>query len=143
MVQPELRTGAFLTVGDNAVNPWFVFNVGYDWPSGKYLIRVRIAATKQATPDRRFMEFGVYPTHLSTHEVVGTMESPQIIEVPLIVTKNGDRTFFVREKGTMDSNEQANRKQGEGARINGIGPEFALWVDWVEVVRSPTPMDRP
>ena len=71
LVQPELKTGAFLTVGDNGVNPWFTFAIGYDWPPGEYVVRVRIAATKQATPERRFMEFGVHPTLLSTHEVAG------------------------------------------------------------------------
>ncbi|MHC5540532.1 DUF1587 domain-containing protein, partial [Singulisphaera rosea] len=142
MAQPDLKTGAFLTVGDNGVNPWFTFEVGGDWPSGESLVRVRIAATKQATPERRFMEFGVHATLLSTHEVLGTMDAPQVIEIPFTLTKDGDRSFFVREKGTMDTNEQGIRKQGEGAALNGIGPEFALWVDWAEVVRRPAPDRR-
>ncbi len=138
LAQPELKTGAFLTVGDNGVNPWFTFAIGQDWPPGDYVVRARIAATKQATPERKFVEFGVQSTLLSTHEVVGTMDSPQVIEVPYTLTKNRDRSFFVREKGTMDTNLQANHKQALGARRNGIGPEFALWVDWAEVVRKPT-----
>lgn len=143
LVRPELKTGAFLTVGDNGVNPWFTFAVGYDWPPGDYVVRVRVAATKQAAPERKFLEFGVPPTLLSTHEVLGTMEAPQVIEAPFTLTKDGGHLFFVREKGTMDTNEQANRKQGEGARLNGIGPEFALWVDWAEVVRNPETGRRP
>ena len=142
LVQPELKTGAFLTVGDNGVYPWFTFAVGYDWPPGDYVVRIRIAATKEATPARTFMEFGVHSTLLSTHEVVGTMEAPQVIEVPYTLTKTRDRSFFVREKGTMDTNEQANRKQAEGTSKNGIGPEFALWVDWAEVARKPVPARR-
>ncbi len=137
LVQPEVKTGAFLTVGDNGVYPWFTFAIGFDWPPGEYVVRIRIAATGEATPERRFMEFGVHSTLLSTHEVVGTMDAPQVIEVPYTLTKSRDRSFFVREKGTMDTNEQANRKQAEGTSRNGIGPEFALWVDWAEVVRKP------
>jgi hypothetical protein len=137
LVQPELKTGAFLTVGDNGVNPFFTFAIGYDWPPGEYVVRIRAAATRAATPERRFLEFGVSMTHLSTHEVLGTMESPRNIEIPFTLTKNRDRSFFVRERGTFDSNEQGIRKQGLGAQRNGIGPEFAIWVDWAEVERIP------
>ena len=75
LVQPELKTGAFLTIRDNGVNPIFNFAIGGDWPSGEYIVRIRIAATKHATPARRFVEFGVQATHLSTHEVMGTMDA--------------------------------------------------------------------
>ncbi len=136
LVQPETKTGAFLTIRDNGVNPIFNFAIGGDWPSGECLVRVRIAATKQATPVRRFVEFGVHATHLSTHEVLGTMEEPQIIEIPFNLTKNRGGSFFLREKGTFDTNEQAHRVYAEGERLNGIGPEFALWVDWAEVERK-------
>jgi hypothetical protein len=139
LVQPELKTGAFLTIRDNGVNPIHTFSIGGDWPSGDYIVRIRIAATKHATPGRRFVEFGVQATHLSTHEVLGTMNAPQVIEVPFILTKNRGGSFFIREKGTFDSNEQGHRVFAEGEKRNGIGPEFALWVDWTEVehVRIP------
>ena len=133
LTQPELKTGAFLTIRDNGVNPVYNFSIGGDWPSGEYIVRMRIAATKQATPARRFVEFGVQATHLSTHEVLGTMDAPQVIEVPFVLTKNRGGSFFIREKGTFDTNEQGHRVFAEGEKRNGIGPEFALWVDWVEV----------
>jgi len=133
LAQAELKTGAFLTIRDNGVNPIWSFAIGSDWPSGEYIVRIRIAATKQATPARRFVEFGVHATHLSTHEVLGTMEEPQVIDVPFNLTKNRGGSFFLREKGTFDTNEQGHRVFAEGERLNGIGPEFALWVDWAEV----------
>ena len=138
LVQPELKTGAFLTIRDNGVNPIFNFAIGYDWPPGDYVVRIRIAATPESTPERRFVEFGVQSTLLSTHEVLGTMEAPQAIEVPFNLTKTRDRSFFLREKGTFDTNEQGHRVFAEGERRNGIGPEFALWVDWAEVEKIPT-----
>ena len=139
LTQPEIKTGAFLTIRDNGVNPIHNFGVGGDWPSGEYVVRVRIAATKQATPERRFVEFGVQATHLSTHEVLGTLEAPREIEIPFVLTKSRGGSFFLREKGTFDSNEQGHRVFAEGEKRNGIGPEFALWVDWAEVehVRIP------
>ena len=136
LVQPEIKTGAFLTIRDNGVNPIFNFAIGGDWPSGECVVRVRIGATKQATPARRFVEFGVHATHLSTHEVLGTIEEPQVIEIPFNLTKTRGGSFFLREKGTFDSNEQGHRVFAEGEKLNGIGPEFALWVDWAEVERK-------
>lgn len=137
LVQPEVKTGAFLTIRDNGVNPIFNFAVGGDWPSGEYVVRMRLAATKQADSKRRFVEFGVHATHLSTHEVLGTMEAPEVIEVRFNLTKNRTGSFFIREKGTFDSNEQAHRVFAAGEKLNGIGPEFAVWVDWTEVERLP------
>ena len=136
LAQPEVKNGAFLTIRDNGVNPLHYFGIG-GWPSGECIVRIRIAATKQATPARRFVEFGVQSTHLSTHEVVGTMDAPQVIEIPFNLTKSRGGSFFIREKGTFDSNEQGHRVFAEGEKQNGIGPEFALWVDWTEVERKP------
>jgi hypothetical protein len=137
LAQPELKTGAFLTIRDNGVNPICGFAVGGDWPSGEYIVRLRIAATKQAAPERRFVEFGVHATHLSTHEVQGTLDAPQTIELLFNLTKSRTGSFFIRERGTFDSNDQAHRVFAEGEKRNGIGPEFALWVDWTEVERVP------
>ncbi|MEI8017304.1 MAG: DUF1592 domain-containing protein [Schlesneria sp.] len=133
--QPEVKNGAFLTIRDNGVNPLHYFGIG-GWPPGDCIVRIRIAATKQATPARRFVEFGVQSTHLSTHEVSGTMDAPQVIEIPFNLTKSRGGSFFIREKGTFDSNEQGHRVFAEGEKQNGIGPEFALWVDWTEVERK-------
>ena len=133
LAQPETKHGAFLTIRDNGVNPIFNFAVGGDWPSGEYIVRMRIGASRKVTPQRRYVEFGVHATHLSTHEVLGTIEEPQIIEVRFNLTKNRTGSFFIRERGTFDSNDQAHRVFAEGEKQNGIGPEFALWVDWTEV----------
>jgi hypothetical protein len=97
-----------------------------------------------ATPERRFIEFGIHPRFgqiLSTHEVTGTLEQPQVIEVPITFTRKhtdtGDRTLFIREKNSIDSNELASRRFNEGKKKNGIGPEYAIWVDWLEIERVP------
>jgi hypothetical protein len=100
--------------------------------------------TLQATPERRFMDFGFKGRSrpvTSTHEILGTMEAPQIIEIPFHRTlAQRDQNAYrlcVREKGTADSNEQIKLRMDAGRKLNGIGPEFAIWVDWIEIERVP------
>lgn len=147
--QPKVDTGAWL--GTQTMHP-SVLNVNYidllvpfNWPVGEYVVRVRIAAKKDAPPERRFMEFGREARAdgqvLSTHHVTGTMEAPQVIEVPLLMTRGNleraNRMVFIREKGSWDDNYEGGRKRGEALKSNGIGPDFTLWVDWVEIERKP------
>jgi hypothetical protein len=72
-------------------------------------------------------------------EVTGTFESPQLIEMPFKLNKSqtdsGDRTLFIREKGTWDNNEDGGRKRSEAVKRNGIGPEAVLWIDYIEIER--------
>ncbi|TVS17171.1 MAG: DUF1592 domain-containing protein, partial [Planctomycetaceae bacterium] len=148
---PELETGAYLTIGgglEMLSHDHITLSVPYEWKtvSGDYIVRVRIAATDKATPERKFIEFGVAPKHsespfLSTHQVTGTMENPQIIEIPITLTRHhadrANRTLFIREKGIRDHYTQNRAKYAAGRAKNGIGPEFAIWVDWMELERLP------
>jgi hypothetical protein len=138
--QPENQTGAWLTVGDNQVNSYFSFNVN-GWPAGEYVVRLRAAASEKVAPERRFLEFGMGGgnpfSHDSTRMVTGTIAEPQTIEIPVTLTAKGLRTFFVRERGTHDNDNQPNLRQNVGIEENGIGLEFALWLDWAEVERLP------
>ncbi len=118
--------------------------VPFDWPVGDYIVRVRAAATKDAPAERRFLDFGIHARTgkvMATHEITGTMESPQVIEIPLTLTRGNaareSRTLFIREKGSWDTNDEGGRKRAEAVKRNGIGPELALWVDWIEVERVP------
>ncbi|MFN6052316.1 MAG: hypothetical protein ACK47R_15925, partial [Planctomycetia bacterium] len=70
---------------------------------------------------------------ISSHQITGTMENPQVLEIPLKFSPSGDRGFFLQEKGTYESDHSARRIFEEGIKKNGVGPEFALWVDWVEI----------
>ncbi|WP_395716477.1 DUF1592 domain-containing protein [Prosthecobacter sp.] len=118
--------------------------VPFDWPVGDYIVRVRAAAVKDAPAERRFLDFGIHARTgkvLNTYEITGTMENPQTIEIPLTLTRanlsRDNRSLFFREKGSWDTNEEGNRKRAEAVKRNGIGPELALWVDWIEVERVP------
>ena len=88
---PGLDAGAYLTVpsGGRAPNSnsKLNFDIPTDWPPGEYVIRIRCAARSEAAADRRFIEFGHrhYGDRMpaiSAHHVTGTMEAPQVIEIP-------------------------------------------------------------
>ncbi len=146
--QPALDRGAYL--GTQTRHPaelnvnYIELLVPFDWPVGEYVVRVRAAATSDAPPERRFLDFGIHARTgkvLATHEITGTLESPQTIEIPLTLTRGNvdraNRTLFIREKGSWDTNEEGGRKRAEALKRNGIGPEVALWVDWIEIERLP------
>ena len=148
MQQPAVDQGAYL--GTQTRHPaelnvnYIELLVPFDWPVGDYIVRVRAAATKDAPPERRFLDFGIYARTgrvMATHEITGTLESPEVIEIPLTLTRGNmtreNRLLFVREKGSWDTNEEGGRKRAEAVKRNGIGPELTLWVDWMEVERVP------
>ena len=142
--QPHLDTGAYLTVGVGDMgNDSFQWLIPYKWPAGDYVVRVRLGHTAQSAPEQRYIEFGTNPRNgkpLSTHAVAGTIDKPEIMEMPLTLTKdhstNLDRTIFLREKGTNDHYLRTREIFNAGKSKNGIGPELAIWVDWIEIERK-------
>ncbi len=148
MAQPAVDRGAYL--GTQTRHPaelnvnYIELLVPFDWPVGDYIVRVKAAAAKDAPPERRFLDFGIYARTgrvMATHEITGTLEAPQVIEIPLTLTRSNmtreNRLLFVREKGSWDTNDEGGRRRAEAVKLNGIGPELTLWVDWIEVERVP------
>ncbi len=146
--QPALDKGAWL--GTQTRHPaelnvnYIELLVPFDWPVGDYVVRIRAAVAKDSPPERHFLDFGIHARTgkvLATHEITGTLESPQVIEIPLTMTRGNatreNRTLFIREKGSWDTNEEGGRKRAEAVKRNGIGPELVLWVDWMEIQRKP------
>ena len=135
---PLTKTGTFLTIDDAYVNSRQIFQLPGDWPPGDYVLRVRIAAMDGLPRERRFVEFGPQDpsgvcTVSSTHEVTGTAAQPQVLEIPLKLTESKTRLFMFRERGSHDSDAAASRLFAEAKQRNGMGPELALWIDWIEV----------
>lgn len=142
---PENKTGVWLTVGDNAVKASFSFAT-HQCPPGDYVVRLRVAASESVDARRRFIEFGLGNgnpfNHDSRHMVTGTLEHPQIIEIP--VTLHGNVVaYFVRERGTHDADAIPPARFGIGAAETEVGPEFAIWLDYVELEKLPTKLDAP
>lgn len=156
LAMPRLDTGAYLTVpaGSRAPNSNARLNIDLtgDWPGGPHTIRVRCGARPEAAPARRFIEFGHirYDDRVpavSTHHVTGTVERPEVIEIPVILPERGGdpakRRFAIWEIGT-GSIVTARKLFDEGVKENGVGPELAIWVDWIEIERvPPSPGDTP
>jgi hypothetical protein len=138
---PLVKTGTFLTIDDAYVNSRQIFQVPAEWPAGDYVIRVRIAAMNGIPRERRFVEFGPQDpsgvcTVSSTHEITGMADHPQVLEIPLKLTESKNRAFMFRERGSHESDAGASRLFAEAKQRNGIGPEFALWLDWIEVASA-------
>jgi len=142
--QPHLETGAYLTISAGDLgNDEFAILLPSNWPVGDYTARVRLGHTPQSTPERRYIEFGTNPRNgkpQSTHAVSGTIEQPEVIEIPFTLTKDhsdrNDRTIYLREKGTKDHYLRTREIFGAGKSKNGIGPDLAIWVDWIEIERK-------
>ncbi len=75
----------------------------------------------------------------STHEVTGTAAQPQILKIPLKLKESKTRIFMFRERGSHESDAAASRLFAEAKQRNGIGPELALWLDWIEVASATAP----
>jgi cytochrome c553 len=140
LAMPGLDRGAYLTMPGAArsdrANNHISLQIPGDWPVGDYLVRVRAAATAAATGDRGFLEFGADPDGgsppISAHQVVGTMAAPEVIEIPFTLKRNGSRTVYIRERGVGRLTE-ALATFAAAQRTNGIGPDLAIWVDWLEI----------
>jgi mono/diheme cytochrome c family protein len=133
---PAVEKGAFLAVGDAKINIHLQFRMPQGWPPGEYTLRLRVAATDESPPERRFLEYGPWGPDVGAgsagcHEITGTMTEPQTLEIPVLA--DGGQLFVFREKGSYDSDAQAQRVFFEFFKKNGIGPPLNIWIDWVEV----------
>ena len=137
LTQPKVKTGAYL--GAANIQRWVNVRAPGHWPAGEYRARVRIAATKEGPENRRFIDFlsGVSSGQvLSSHQVTGTMEEPQILEIPFNLEPGASRGFAIAEKsmlGNPDGFSFHDVLFGSGYEANRIGPEFAIWIDWIDL----------
>lgn len=140
---PHQDKGAWLSIM-GGVNSHLQLFVPWKWNEtlpGNYTVRIRLAHADNAPKERRFIEFGIHPrgagSLLGTYEVTGTLENPQILEIPLTLTSEHktreNRQLFIREKGVFDHYTQTRRVFNEAKAKNGVGPEVAIWVDWMEI----------
>ena len=115
-------------------------------PTGNYVMRVRVGVARGTPAARRFIQVG-HPQRLiesrnwglegpaiSTHQVTGTIENPETIEIPLEVTADTIREFAVQEKQPNNGNLKALwDAHNEWKKKNGYGHPPAIWIDWVEL----------
>ncbi len=139
---PQRDQGAYLMVGKG----YGRVDVGSEGLApGHYTLRVRAAAVDGIPAHRGFIDighpqivtgwqFGLLPgPPIATHQVTGTMENPQIIEVPLEIRLNTTKKFGVQEKQHNDNLKAAWGTIGQYAKKNGYGIPPAIWIDWIEL----------
>jgi hypothetical protein len=138
ITQPKAKSGTYLGVA-SLHHRQVTLPVPKDWPAGEYKVRARLAATDEGSVERRFVDFLTdHPANLvvSTHQVTGTMANPQILEFTCDVDTESGRRFKFAEKGILgngDGKGPANDIFREGFDQTRIGPDYAVWIDWVEV----------
>jgi hypothetical protein len=134
--RPATDSGVYL--GCHMVHHTESHKIPDAWPPGEYIYRYRIAATDDAEWHQRFVQFGIKGRGLdnfdlmSTHEVTGTLDKPQILEVKVRVGSGADRIFSIREKRRIKRGTDNDRFMNSFRKI-GRGPTPVVWVDWVEI----------
>jgi len=131
---PEVKAGAYLGLYSSVRNFAQPVSLHPGLPSGTYRIRIRLGATDDAPPDRRFIELttsGALSSHIGTYHVTGTIKEPQEINILLRKSKSTPGGFVIREHRTNTGNARAFY-DAEFKR-NGVGPDYVIWIDWHEV----------
>jgi hypothetical protein len=133
---PKSQTGAFLTIFTGYVGD--KVEIPPQAAPGQYRLRVRVGAVDDAPSQACFLEFGHRVTGnndkggfvtLGYYQVTGTLEDPQTIEIPFTVARQGNREFYLIERGGSDRGIVRFR---EHLAENGIGILPALWLDSVQ-----------
>ena len=146
---PHRDRGSYLKL---AYGTGFVVVAPNELPPGNYVMRVRVGAVEDTPTARRFIQIG-HPQRLiprnrglegraiSTHQVTGTIESPETIEIPLTVSFDTPKEFAIQEKQPNTGNlKELWDAHNQWKKKNGYGHPPAIWIDWVELegpIRSP------
>ena len=115
-------------------------------PPGNYVMRVRAGAVEGSPASRHFIEvghpqrqiairnWGLEGRAISSHQVTGTIENPETIEIPLEVGSKTPREFAIQEKQPNNGNLKALWDAHNALKKeNGYGHPPAIWIDWVEL----------
>ena len=113
-------------------------------PAGNYKLRFRVGAVQSTQKERHYIALGSVPAKdqfnlLDTFQVSGTIDNPQVIEVPVQLSKNGPRKFAVRERGDPKAMQA---RMLSAIKETGLSLTPALWIDWVEW-EGPLPSAKP
>jgi hypothetical protein len=136
---PHKDTGTYLTVflGHSLEQ----IDAKKDWPPGDYLLRVKVGALEDSEPERRFLQVGqTDPGNpnsakasfqpFTTLQITGTVERPQVLEIPLRIDSETPRTFYLRERTGRGKDYKLAM---DSPQKTGKYPKPALWIDWLEL----------
>jgi len=137
---PKSDEGAWLMAPQANMHDTEPVTVPKDAQPGRYVLRLRIGAAEKVAARRKFLEMGIVKggggeatdfRTLDVFQIASPVNQPQLLEVPVTITVDGPRTFVFREKRYTDAGA-ANFEYQVARATNGVGPDPALWIDWVE-----------
>jgi len=155
LTQPNIDTGAYLTLPTlhpSLLPTGYLSNlINFKWTPGEYVVRVRAAAKDHGPRNRKFIEFGLDSRSgdvMNTFEVTAPMASPQVVEIPLKLTTSHNNTrenreLYLREKGTGYFFSSPRGTFNQLKKENGLGPEYLVWIDWIEIEKVPSKQPPP
>jgi hypothetical protein len=143
---PVTQAGSFLTISNVNKEEYIVLppehpsgwkkteHIVESLPPGTYKLRCRIGVVEGTPAERHFVELGAVPEkehfdRLATFQITGSTDEPEIIELPVQLTKNSPRKFALREKRDVKADAGRDR---DARKENGVGLKPSLWIDWVE-----------
>jgi len=144
IARPETKTGAalILTIKFGGITKIKLPTLG-PTENGKYKIRLRAAAYKDAPERFQYVEFtsgsGKERNHLGWRKVNGTLKRPEIIEFS-IEHRPGDKLNYMVHQRTHQDRGDKNLWTADNQK-NGVGTPPGVWVDWVELI-GPEPEDN-
>ena len=106
---------------------------------GRYRLRARVAAFEDAPSHRKFLEYGTIEKSslqgeldvMGARRITGTLDNPQIVEIPIEITSSKSREIGLRER--QPNSRNAARFALKTAKKKGDATtKPALWIDWVE-----------
>jgi hypothetical protein len=123
--------------------PWPDVNViPHTLPPGRYLLRAKLGYPDEESAERHFIEYGVqgdrgWPAEmklLGHREIQGTIEKPEIVELPITVPLRGHRTFGIRDRQHNTGDTAEIQRYWSRKKFRGNAPAMwrGLWIDWVE-----------
>ena len=121
-------------------------------PPGAYSMRVRAGVVEGSPSFRHFIEIG-HPQRvnqvpagfaslpISSHQVTGTIEQPEVIETRLEVGLHTPKEFGIQERQPTNGRSLRDAYNRD-KRTNGYGTPPAIWIDWIEL-EGPLPETGP
>lgn len=143
VARPETKTGAALILTIKHGGPTRVKLPtlrGGDY--GKYKIRMRAAAYKDAPERFQYVEFtsgfGKGRHHLGWRKVNATLRNPEIIEFSFEHRPGETLNYMIHQRTHQDRGDKD--LWTDDMRKNGVGTPPGVWVDWAELI-GPEPTD--
>lgn len=114
-----------------------------EMPPGTYRMRIRAGTVDGSPSYRHFIQIG-HPQRvnqvpagfaslpISSHQVTGTIDQPEIIETLLEVSKGTQKEFGIQERQPTNG-KSLRDAYNRDKKSNGYGTPPAVWIDWIEL----------